>query len=228
MTLNPDPAGNPPTPPAGATGDPPQQPSGSSTPPPATPPTSTDWEARYKGLQTSSDRRISELTNLNQALQSKYDTLAAQFEDAQRQLGEVSTAKSTLETTHSELRGQLEQATAERERLKKTQDQQSLLLRNYPQIAPFLSFIPTADSDEKYLENAKAFAETMQSFVSTGVTATLQNAVPPAPPPKNPVPPQEDEGDRLYREAVALAGDPDKVREYEGAMQKWIAFTQKK
>lgn len=212
-----DPVVTPPT--SGAATPPtetPPQPSSGATPPIAT----KDWEASYKGLQSSTDKKISDLTAARDILQEKYNALNLEHETLKRTLAEINANKSALETSDSALREQLKTVIAEKDRLATQQRQQTLVLKQFPQLAPFTMFIPSADTDEAYLENAKAFAETLKGYIDLGARAIVSGAVPPAPTP-GPTTVQTSAEDLAWTKVASLAGVPGKEVEYEAALDEW-------
>src|SRR3990167_3261703 len=207
----PSPTSDPASPPPGAT---PQPPSGDPTP------GSKDWENSYKGLQSSTDKKIAELQAQIVALQTRYNTLNTDHETLKRTHTELSGSKTVLETSESALREQLKTVIAEKDRLATTQRQQTLILRDYPQLAQFVAFIPPADTDDAYLANAKAFSETLKNYVDLGVRTVVAGASPPGPV-QTPDTRNVSTEDLAWTKVSALAGIPGKEAEYEIALDEW-------
>lgn len=217
------------TPPASGAHNPPTEPtppaiSGANNPPPP----ARDWEASYKGLQSSSDKKIQDLTIINETLQQKYVALNTEHEALKKQFADISTNKTVLETSETALREQLKTAITEKDRYATTLRQQTLILRDYPQLAQFTAFIPSADTDEAYIANAKAFAETLKSYVDVGVKSVVSGGTPPAPPVTTPPPNSASQEDIIWDKVSRLAGVPGKEAEFETAMEEWTNFKNKR
>ena len=97
--------------------------------------------------------------------------------------------------------------------------QSEVILNDFPALARFKDYIPSADSKEKYVENAKAFAELMGEKVNEvldeeleGSTTTVDEEV---------TGPTQAQLDKAYDKALALA-IPGKEKEYNKAMDDYM------
>lgn len=212
---DPDHAGDPPAPP-----DPDKQPAGDPKPP--EPKKTENWEERYTGLQKTVAKKDDQITKL----QERIDQLIADLEELRTNASSTEKDKTTLETSAKQLQDQMATLTSERDGLKKQLAQQQIIISKFPHLAHLAKYIPPADTDEAYIENATNFAADLKAAIDSGVKDLLKGASPPQPPDDR-KPPTEDQEEVAYRKMVKLAGVIGKEDEYETARKAWLDLSQK-
>lgn len=178
------------------------------------PPKGYVTEESYQGLQRVVSKKDTEI----ESLQSKLDTLSTQLEELKTNSNQLSGTKSNLENQLQEATTQLDALKADRDKLDIQLRQQGIVMKEFPALAAVAQYIPKADDDEKFRENAKQFAEAMNLFVDNGVKTVISGSVTPQPQSDDTAP--ETEEDRLWDEVYALAGVRGKEKEYNEAYNR--------
>lgn len=177
----------------------------------------TDWKASYKGLQKTVAKKDKE----RDELQDKYDDLSAQFEELKSNSSKSQETLGELEKQLKETKDSLDSLSDERDNFKSQLERQTLIMTEFPNLAPLAKYIPESADEEEFRKNAKEFADALENNVKAGIKETLAGSGV-----KQPTDTEEftsqDEVDAAYERAVALAGDPAKAKEYEEANQEYI------
>jgi chromosome segregation ATPase len=176
-----------------------------------------DWQARYAGLQKVVAKKDKALTDLSQKVESLTDTL----EELRTQSTSSETQLESVKKQAEEAQEQLATLTGERDNLKQQLDQQQIVLKDYPQLAPLAEFIPAAENEEQFRTNAENFAKAIEAFTGEAVTRTVEGSTPPIPSGKQEVVTQ-DQVDVAYDKAAKLAGVPGKEQEYQAANDEYV------
>lgn len=171
-------------------------------------------EESYQGLQRVVAKKDKELLDLK----GKMETLSTQLEELKANSSQLTGTKSTLEKSLEDAQSQLESLEADRNKLDKQLKQQGIVMSEFPNLAAVAGYIPQADTDEEFRENAKKFSDALGAFVKTGVQEVITGSTPPQPPGDDTV--GETEEDRLWDEVYSLAGVQGKEREYKEAYQR--------
>lgn len=198
-------------------------------PPPVVPPTpdpTTDWEARYLGLQSANEKARVKLEKQIADQTATVTRLMEELEAHKTDATSLSTAKTEMETQLTQLNTSLQTLQVDRDALDKKLKQQSLLLGEFPDLAPLLEFIPTADDEAALKANAEKLRGALKSYVDLGVKNVITGATPPVTPTDKE--PTETEADKAWATVYATAGVPGKEKEYEEAYAKVMAATQPK
>ena len=197
-----------------STDTPPQEPADKDKPESKKP---SDWETSYKGLQKVVGNKNKEL----ETMQAKVDALAVSLEEYKTDATSKETVKGDLDKTLKETQDKLTSLQTEKDGLDQQLVRQNIVMADYPDLVPLAEYIPAADDADAFKENAKQFAEAIKGFVDTGVKIALKGSSPKQPPGTDELP-SEDEKNKLWEKAAALAGVPGKEKEYEEAMQEYM------
>jgi hypothetical protein len=192
------------------------------TPPQQSSKSSSDEEItpeRYKGLQKVVAKRDAELLDQK----AKLDKLAEDLEELRSQTSSSEAAKTKLAKDLADAQASLSTAQAEQGRATKRLAQQTIVLKQFPELAPLAEFIPAAESDEDFVKNANALKASLEAYVSQGVKTKLSGAVPPLTQKSNEMVPDGEE-DRLWNEINRTAGMPGLEKEYREANDKLQAL----
>jgi len=155
-------------------------------------------------------------------MQAKVDALGVSLEEYKTDATSKETVKSDLDKTLKETQDKLTDLQSEKDELDQQLVRQNIVMTDYPDLVPLAEYIPAADDADKFKENAKEFAEAIKGFVDTGVKSALKGSSPKQPTGTDELP-SEDERNKLWEKAAAIAGVPGKEKEYEEAMQEYMA-----
>jgi hypothetical protein len=170
---------------------------------------------RYKGIQKVVAKKDVEIGKL----QTSVTELSEQLEELKATTGNTEQAKSDAEKKMADIQDQLTGLQSERENLNQKLTQQGIVMKEFPSLAPLAEYIPVANDEDGFRDNAKQFSEALNAFVDQGVDAKLAGASLPSPKGEDEIP-TENEVDKAYDKVVNLAGVLGKEAEYEDAFQK--------
>lgn len=179
--------------------------------------TTVDWEARYKGLQSASEKQRTALQKSVEDLQTKLTAATEQLEQSNLTSSDVQKAQEQAKQEIEQIKGQLDAATQERDKLTAQLNRQAIIMKDYPALARFSDFIPAAEDDDQFKTNLQNFQEALNSYVQAGVKDTLSGSSPPPGGDQGTRMVSESEEDKLWKQVYSLAGIPGKEREYEEA-----------
>lgn len=204
------------TPPA----DPPPEvtPPKKETPPPETPP--QDFEKKYKGLQSASEKQRKTLADNLEAEHDKVTELTKQLAEAGGSAELLTVEKEAKTKELDEAKTQLATITGEKEAVEDQLERQEVITSDFPGLAGLAEYIPTGENIEDFKANAKKFKEKMGDRVDKAVSEKLKGATPPAPTGEDDV--STTEKDKAYDRVSALAGVVGKEAEYETALDLYI------
>ncbi len=199
---------------------------------PAAPPVSdpapvvdpTNWEESYKGLQKVVAKKDAEIVKATERL----DTLTAQFETLkntstltaadkakiEKELGEITTAKDGLET--------------DRDDLKKKLSQSEIIMKEFSALSPLVDYIPAADDDDEFRENAKKFQESLGSYTKEAVGEVLEGATLIQPEGKEDAATSASREEELWAIITKTAGFEGKEEEFNKANDELLQIQQAK
>ena len=180
--------------------------------------TPEEWEASYKGMQKVANNKEAEL----KATREQIDKLAAQIEELKADATVKESAKTDLDKLFKETQDNFTSLQKDKDELDQQLVRQNIVMSDYPDLVPLADYIPVSDDADKFKENAKEFAEAIQGFVNTGVKSALKGSSPKQEPGTDEVV-SSDEKNKLWETAAALAGIKGKEKEYEEAMQAYMA-----
>lgn len=178
----------------------------------------TFTEAEYKGLQAVIAKRDQTIANLTNEKQELINKLA----EAEANHGTAVTEKSTLSeklTNVTEEKTNLENTVAKLEKKLKHQD---IVMKDFPELAPVVSFIPETDTEEEFRAKAKELQGSLNKYIGDGMKNVLSGSSPAVSGNEEDSTLSGDEADKWYREAASLAGISGKEKEYEEAFQKYL------
>ena len=185
-------------------------------------PKDKNWEKSYKGLQKSSAKKIAALKGEVEKLTKSIDSLTEQVEgketDNKVLVRELVKAKETLE----EATANLESANEEKAVLDAKVARRDLVAKKHPALGPLQQFIPEGESIEDFEKNVQEFEESLKNYTDNFVEGKLEGASPPPPEEEETV--TDSEEDRLWETIRRTAGssNPDDVKEYNKANEKWL------
>lgn len=177
-------------------------------------------EAEYKGLQTVIAKRDATIKDKDTLIAE----LTAKLAEAEANHGSAVSEKTSLTqklTESTDKVTNLEKTVAD---LEKKLNYQNIVMKDFPDLAPAIDFLPRMDSEEEFREKAKELRATLKQYVGNEVKQVISGASPPLSGDGEGSTLGGDELDKLYREAVRLAGVPGKEQEYEAAYQKYLNF----
>lgn len=178
------------------------------------PPKGYVTEESYQGLQRVVAKKDKELEDLK----SKMETLSTSLEELKTNSNQLTGTKGELEKQLQEAQSKLDEIQTDRDTLDIQLRQQGIVMKEFPNLAAVAQYIPSADDDDKFRENAKNFAEAMGVFVKSGVQNVMSGSVTPQPQSDDTV--TETEEDRLWDEVYSLAGVRGKEKEYNEAYNR--------
>jgi hypothetical protein len=148
------------------------------------------------------------------AMRTRLEQTATELEEAKL----VAADKVKLEETQSQLTTTMQQLQAERDQLTRQLNQQKIVLAEFPELAPLASYIPIADSDDAFKENAKTFQTALQQYVKATIQGSFEGSAPPDSSQRGST--DGDEVEKLWADVYKLAGIPGKEQEYAEANRK--------
>lgn len=172
----------------------------------------------YKGLQRTVNERNEEIKRLKGENQS----LNQEIEDLKESMEKGDIVRADLQKSIRETNERIEALETENQQAKKEAMKNRVLMEKFPDLQHLKEYIPDADTEEDFVENASAFKEKLGKQVDSEVTRELEGSTPPVDGDDNGVPSQE-EVDQLYDKAMSLAGLSGKQEEYDAAYDKYLA-----
>jgi hypothetical protein len=174
-------------------------------------------EESYQGLQRVVSKKDKELEDLK----ARQEQLATELEELKANSKSSEEKTGDLETKLQESQKSLEAAEAERGKLNTQLTQQGIVMSEFPELAPLAGFIPIAEDEEGFRENAKSFQEAIGTYTKQAVKNTLSGAAPPSGDGglNNEMLTTAEE-DKLWDEVYLYAGVPGKEKEYAEANQR--------
>lgn len=214
------PVKDPVTPPA----DTPKETPPADPPPEATPPKketpspepSDDFEKKYKGLQSASEKQRQKLADNLEVEQDKVTELTKQLAEAGGS-AELLTAEKEAKTKElDEAQAQLATITDEKKAVEDQLERQEVIASDFPSLTGLGDYIPKGDTIEDFKANAEKFKEKMGSRVDDAVDEKLKGATPQVPTGDDEV--SSTEKDKAYNKVSSLAGVAGKEEEYQIAL----------
>jgi DNA repair exonuclease SbcCD ATPase subunit len=137
---------------------------------------SIDWEARYKGLQRASEKKRNELEQQLTKAKSDLESATTLLEEVKSDTGSLESKRSEAERAKEELENEIQTLAKDREALEKQLNQQTIIMSEFPQLAPLAKFIPTAIDEESFRQTASEFNSALTQYIDKGVDASLTGA----------------------------------------------------
>jgi hypothetical protein len=182
-----------------------------------------DWEARYKGLQKTAAKKDSTIVEL----QEKLDKAIVDIEEVRTSSTTTAAQKAVAEKAKTDLEAQLNQVKSERDAMQKTLSQQAIIVNEFSHLGKLSKYIPKAEDDETFKQNATIFATDIEEAVQARVKTVMSGATPPQPKGKQEMA-TESEEEALYHRVTSLAGIAGKEAEFEEARKKYVTLMQNK
>lgn len=189
--------------------------------PPTVPPAQQDedYEARFKGLQRSFDKRQKDYLNL----QEKHDALQEEAETSKQSDREKQAKLDALQKEADEAKAELDKTAGELATQEAKVNRANMIMSQFPELAPFEAegLLPETGTEEEMTEKFTAFSEALNKRVQTNVERQVVGSAAgdTGPPPRTPV---RDEA-YIYNRLQQLAGtrDPKLRDEYIQLMAEW-------
>ena len=180
----------------------------------------TYTEAQYKGLQAviaKRDATIAKLTN-------QISELEAELAEERANHGKAVSEKTNLSskfTETEEKKAALEKEVAD---LQKKVSYQTIIMTEFPDLAPMSKLIPPSETEDGFRDNAKELRKAMKQYADTTVTNVLSGSSISVDQNGNDGTTlgNVDELDKLYKDATALAGVPGKEAEYREKYDRYL------
>lgn len=171
-------------------------------------------EEAYKGLQRTAQKQKEKMDKELLDMKTKLEEQEEALENAKL----AALDKAKLESEKQELSNNMQKMQAEKDKLARQLNQQSIVLAKFPDLAPLAAYIPPGETDEQFETNATNFRTALKTFVTMTVKGELSGSSPAI------------EGgngseasaaeDALWDEVYKYAGIPGKEKEYEEANAK--------
>jgi hypothetical protein len=144
--------------------------------------------------------------------------------------GSISTQaeKDAADQARVALAAQILAVQTERDKLRIDLEKQTVLLKEYPQLADLAQYLPASNSIDEFRIGAKTFSAVLDKIVADKVKQAMAGSTPPVQRTQVDHMATEADEDKLYRLVTSLAGIPGKEREYEDARQKWVTLLNSK
>jgi hypothetical protein len=194
---------------------------GQTTPPVSGDDPSKNYEARFKGLQSTYQQLQASTTKTITALTQERDALTSQVTTLQSTIqakdGELATTNGKISTLTTELESEKQNSgkhMKESTRLK-------LILKKFPDLAMFedAGLLPSADTPEELETKLTAFKTATTSLVGKGVQDRMAGSPPPVTTPTTPTGDPTESEDYIWDQMTKFAGkDPAKFGEWQA---KW-------
>lgn len=178
---------------------------------------------RYRGLQRIVAKRDDEIAKLKEAVEKMSEALEEQKLQANSSASEKEKlAKQLEENTKALVAAQAEQAKAA-----KKLTQQSIVLKEFPDLAPLVDYIPVTEDDVAFRTAAQGFKAALENYIAAGVKQKLSGASPKADAQSQAMIPDGEE-ERLWSIIERTAGVAGKETEYREANDKLQALLMQK
>jgi hypothetical protein len=179
-----------------------------------------DWEARYKGLQRASEKKRLDLEEQLEKAQGNLATTTQMLEEAKGDSGVLEKKQKEALEAKTDLETEVEKLQKEHDRLQKQIDQQSIIMNDFPHLAPVAEFIPAAPDEEGFRDGAKKLSDAINSMVDKGVETSLSGSSPTFEEGDDKELEDMEELDSAWETVYATAGDPERAKEYEAAFER--------
>jgi hypothetical protein len=137
-----------------------------------------DWEARYKGLQRATEKKRNELEQQLAKANEDLESTVTELETIKGDTGSLESKQVEALKAKEELENQLQTLSADKEALEKQLNQQSIVMSEFPQLAPLAKFIPAAADEETFRQSASEFQSALGQYIDKGVDDSLKGASP--------------------------------------------------
>jgi len=137
-----------------------------------------DWEARYKGLQRATEKKRNELEQQLAKANKDLESTVTELETIKGDTGSLESKQVEALKAKEELENQLQTLSADKEALEKQLNQQSIVMSEFPQLAPLAKFIPAAADEEAFRQSASEFQSALSQYIDKGVDDSLKGASP--------------------------------------------------
>lgn len=181
-------------------------------------------EAEYRGLQSV----IAKRDLLIKDKDDKIAELSAKLAESEANHGSAVTEKTSLTQKLTESTDEVENLKKQVAGLEKNLNFQKIVMQDFSELAPVIDLIPTAETEEEFRAKAKEVQSTLSKYIGNGVKQVLSGSSPALSTNEDSSDLSGEEEDRLYRNAVKLAGVPGKEAEYEAEYAKYLEFKNRK
>jgi hypothetical protein len=170
----------------------------------------------YKGLQRTlalRDKTIKDEQGKTEALQVKLDETVAGMDSSE-------IVRSELQKNYRDAVKRIAALESENTDSKKKAMKNSVIAKDYANLAKFVEYIPDADTEEDFAENCKAFKKLLGDKVNQELDAELDGTTTVVDDESEQV--SQAAIDKLFDKAMSLAGIDGKEKEYDNAMEKYL------
>lgn len=185
-----------------------------------------DYEARFKGLQRTFDRRQKEYTTL----QDKHDSLLEATETGKQDAREKQTELDALQKETDVAKADLDRVTGELATQETKGKRATLIMSQFSDLAQFEAsgLLPQADTEEEMIEKFTAFREALNSTVQANVEQQIVGTSPGETGTTATVPVRD--ANQIYARLQQLAGSriPKERAEYDALVIEWDEIQKKK
>lgn len=182
-------------------------------------PQQENYEARFKGLQKTFDRKQKELAKV----QAQLDEMLEQSETAKQSEREKQIQLDALKKAQDDAKAELDRLTGELATQEARNARANLIMSDYPDLAKFEAsgLLPPAETEEEMNEKFLAFREALKSTVAANVEQKMVGTSPTDAGSTSTKPVRTKE--QIYTRLTQLAGArSDKDRhEYDSLLAEW-------
>lgn len=189
---------------------------------PATPPKGYVAQEVYAGLQKSAQKKSEEQAKQLADMATRLETLTTELEGTKLDKSTTESEKARIDAAKRELETQLGELQVNHQKTARQLSQQTIVLSEFPQLAPLAGFIPSADTEEDFRKNAKDFSKALDAYVKKGVSAALEGSAPPVSGGTQKIGSSESAVDAAWKKVYALAGQPGKEQQYDEAYKELL------
>lgn len=135
-------------------------------------------QAVYAGLQKASQKKAEENAKQITELTTRLETLTTELEALKLEKGVSESSKETIEKAKQALEAQLGEMQVSQQRVERQLSQQTIVLKEFPVLAPLAEYIPHANTDDEFRTSAKNFQTALEAYVKQEVRTTLEGSGP--------------------------------------------------
>ncbi len=180
-----------------------------------------DWEASYKGLQRASEKKRNELESQLAKAKTNLESTTTELEEAKSDSGSLETKQKEAAEAKEKLENEVQTLQDEHGALEKKIKQQTIVMSEFPHLAPVAKFIPIANDEEGYRKGAEELSTAINTMIDDGVktsldgsSATFKTGE------EEEITDSDNELDEAWDTVYATAGNPEKLEEYNKAFAK--------
>ena len=179
-----------------------------------------DWEERYKGLQRATEKKRLQLEGDLEKANQNLAATTQMLEEAKGDGSVLDKQRKDAEDAKAKLDDEVAKLQREHDELQKQVNQQDIVMREFPQLAPVAKYIPVADDDDDFRKGAEDFSKAIESMVGKSVEKKLDGSSPTFEEGADEELESSDELDQAWADVYQFAGVKGKEKEYQDAFAK--------